>query len=511
MIKQMKMKYRTFASLLIAGASVLASAQQISPLAKAMLDGYSEILSQNPQDYQTLYERAAQYYSLSIYDQALIDISKAIQYTPAKETALLAQEYSLLADIKMQEGEYEKALDAVNKALGYAPDGYADIYKKGNICLYLKRPEDAYRAFSQLQRFKSRSQEAYFGMAKARIMQGNVKEAQALMEEAEKSDPSNWLTYCRLGDLCRDMNDNTGAARSYISAFALADNSSRPLESLLSLGAEDYPSVAAAFDNALGQTDNKLPLYFLKANIANRAGAYSDAEAAFEQVLANPDGKQPGVWAAYAEALFALDKIDEALKAAENAVSGAPTVSNYALLSRCLLASGDTNQAALVALKAYAADEHSPEAMTALVEAQLAGGNHKEALTILNEMIVSNPENVEAVAMRAYVKDLLGDLQGAKSDWQRGSNLIPSTPEDTVWVALCKNRTGKTLDADAVLEPVAENADKNTAYLLASYYATIGNTEKGKQWLQKAIEAGYANLYNLNHNTTSLLNVSTLR
>lgn len=505
------MKYRRILSLLIAGCALTASAQQLSPLSKAMLDGYSKVLAENPQDYQTLYDRAAQYYNLSLYDLALMDITKAIQYTPDKEKALLAQEYSLLSDIRVEEKEYGKALEAVNKAIELAPESYADIYKQGNICLYLNRPEEAYRVFSQLQRFKSRSQEAYFGMAKACIMKGNLKEAEALMEEAEKADPSNWLTYCRIGDLLTDMKDHRSAAMKYISAFALAENSSRPLESLLSLGEKDYPAVADAFNSAISQTPNKLPLYFLKANIANRAGAYTDAEEAFSNVLADNEGRQPGVWAAYAEALLALNRIDEAVKAAESATESGPTVSNYALLSRCLLASGEAKQAALTALKAYAADEHSPEAMEALIDAQIASGNDKEAMTILNELIMTNPENVRAVAVRGNLKDKMGDLQGARADFQRGGNLVPTSPEDTVWVAYCKNRIGKKFDADAMVEELGTNADKNVSYLLATYYATTGNTDKGRQWLDRAIAQGYSNLYNLNTNTTDLLNVASLR
>ena len=155
------MKYRRLAvSLLLSGLTLAGTAQQIPPLAKAMLDGYTAVLAQDPKDYQTLYERAAQYYSLSLYDQALLDVSKAIQYTPSKETALLAQEYSLLADIRLEEKEYGKALEAVESALTYAPESYADIYKKGNICLHLKRPDEAYASFSRLHRFKTRSQDA---------------------------------------------------------------------------------------------------------------------------------------------------------------------------------------------------------------------------------------------------------------------------------------------------------------------------------------------------------------
>lgn len=505
------MKYKFIATLLFACAASTLSAQQLSQLTKAMLDGYSQVLKENPQDYQTLYERAAQYYSLSNYDAALLDITKAIQYTPAKDTDLLSQEYSLLADIKMQTEEYPKALEAIDKALEYNPEAYSDLYKKGNICLYLKKPEEAYRAFYQLQRFKSRSQEAYFGMAKARIMQGQTQEAKALMNEAEKADPSNWLTFCRLGDLERDMANNEGAASRYISAFALADGSSRPMESLLSLGFEDYPSVAKAFERALGQTQNKLPLYFLKANIANRAGVYSDAADTFKILLEDPEAQVPGVWATYAESLMALDKLPEAIEAANKATDGNPTVSNFALLSRCLLASGDPREAALIALKAYSADQTSPEVLDALSEAQIASGNYKEAIAILNEQIMSNPENVEAIVRRANVKDLSGDTQGAKSDFQRGSNLIPQGAEDTVLVAYCKNKLGKIMDADSLAESLSGNADKDTAFLLAGYYAQTGNLAKGREWLQRAISQGYANLYNLNSNTKSILNVSPLR
>ena len=74
--------------MLAVGASLFCSAQQINPITRAMLNGYNEILQQNPKDYNTLYERAAQYYRISQYDNALNDLTKAIEYTPAKEKDL---------------------------------------------------------------------------------------------------------------------------------------------------------------------------------------------------------------------------------------------------------------------------------------------------------------------------------------------------------------------------------------------------------------------------------------
>lgn len=137
-------------NLLIGSAICVAmagNAQQINPMTRAVLNGYQEVLDENPKDYQTLYERAGQYYRLDMYNEALVDIIKAIDYTPAKETIMKSNEYSLLADIYIQTKEYEKALSAVQSALDITPGDYALVYKKGNICLYLKKGEEAYRTF----------------------------------------------------------------------------------------------------------------------------------------------------------------------------------------------------------------------------------------------------------------------------------------------------------------------------------------------------------------------------
>ena len=94
----------------------------------------------NPKDYTTLYQRATQYYNLSMYDEALVDIIKALDYTPEKEKELRIDEYSMLTDIYIQTKEYDKALSAVNNALALSPKDYALLYKKGNVALYLNRP-----------------------------------------------------------------------------------------------------------------------------------------------------------------------------------------------------------------------------------------------------------------------------------------------------------------------------------------------------------------------------------
>ena len=113
-------------------AAFVCQAQQINPITKAMLNGYSELLKENPKDYQTLYERAAQYYSLSRYEEAHSDLMKAIEYTPAKEKTLRESELSLMADVAIEMKNYELALKSIDEALQLSPANYAYTYKKGN-------------------------------------------------------------------------------------------------------------------------------------------------------------------------------------------------------------------------------------------------------------------------------------------------------------------------------------------------------------------------------------------
>ena len=54
------MKFKSLLLSVALMAAPAAFAQQISPLTKAVLRGYEEILRENPQDYSTLYQRATQ-------------------------------------------------------------------------------------------------------------------------------------------------------------------------------------------------------------------------------------------------------------------------------------------------------------------------------------------------------------------------------------------------------------------------------------------------------------------
>lgn len=508
----MKIKHLLVASILLCAPA--AFAQQIDPLTKAMLNGYEELLRENPKDYQTLYERAAQYYQLSQYDKAFNDIAKALEYTPEKETAMACQELSLLADISIAVKDYQKALTAVDKALQLNPDSYPDIYKRGNILLYLNQPQEAYKTFQSMQRLKSRSQESLFGMAKAAIMMDNAKEAEELMKQGADFDPTSYITYCRLGDLYHDMKQDEKAATNYLMALSLARNPQRPIQSLVDLSRVNYPAFNTAIDYAISKTDNKVPLYFIKSNVAYNSGNYNDAKGALEALLKIKEGREPAVYALMADNELALNNPAEALKNIDLALQSGDNADMLISRSQALRASGNPAQALIETRRAQNLKPSDPSALLLeTAKAAIDAGEAQSALDALNELVMSDPENLEPLILRGYVYEtMLGNGKQAVNDYQRASNMEADTFPNVAYKALAKAKSGKKIDADEIMDKALQMAvDKDAFYIAAVYYAQTGNLEKASEWLNKALSAGYQNQYNIRSANTANLSIAPIR
>lgn len=502
--------------LLVAGIAfpMIISAQQINPITQAMLDGYQQILNENPQDYFTLFQRSAQYYRLSLYDQALNDIEKAISYTPAKEKDMLVQEYSLAADIYIEVKDYQKALLAVNSALQSEPNSYPLLYKKGNICLHLNDSAEAKRAFAAMQRLQSRSQEAFFGLARVAILEQNFGEAASLMQEAEKCDPSNYVTYCRLGDLCVDMKDYDKAATHYLSAFGLANNSERPMNSIFQLAETDYEAAANAIDYAISKTTNTVPLYFLRGNIAFNTSHFSDAYEAFRHLLDTDEGKDHRIYAQIAKICHALDNQSEALNYINLALAQENTSEYLAIKANIEWAMGNPSSAILNAKNALTFNSSNTDAMIVAALAYIDLKNYQEAITVLSDAVLCDAENPLPLMIRAYIYNNLTDNASlAVNDYTRAGRLAVEGFPNIVYKALAQTLAGKKLDGDGTMQNAIGTAgdNANAHYYAAIYYAQTGSLERAKAEIDKAVELGYENEFNLNTNKAANLNITPIR
>ena len=494
--------------------SLSTSAQQINPITQAMLNGYKQLLEENPKDYFTLYQRSAQYYRLSMYDLALTDIEKAITYTPENEKEMLSQEYVLATDIYIELKDYKKALVAVNAALESNPNSYALLYKKGNVCLYLNDAAEAKKCFAAMQRMKSRSQEAFFGLARVAIMEQNFGLADSYMKEAENADPSNYITYCRLGDLCMDMKDYDKAATHYLSAFGLSDKSNRPLTSIIELSKIDYEAAANAIDFAISKSDNTISLFFLRGNIALNTSHYSDAYEAYRHILDYEEGKIAPIYAQMAEICHALDNQSEALSYINNAVFQDNSTQNLTIKAKIELAMANPSSAIVSIKNALLFSPYDTDALVVAALANIELQNYEDAITHLNNAIMNDAESPEPLLIRAYIYNTLTDNSKlAVNDYNRVAKMQFDSFPGIAYKALAQTMLGKVLDGDGTMRkalteyaPTAE-----IFYYAAMYYAQTGSLEPAKEYLDKAIEIGYENEFNINSNKTANLNVAPIR
>ena len=62
-----------------------------NPMVRVIMDTYSSMLQENPQDYETYFNRAKEYFKYNDYTKAMADLNQAIKYYPREEASNLSQ------------------------------------------------------------------------------------------------------------------------------------------------------------------------------------------------------------------------------------------------------------------------------------------------------------------------------------------------------------------------------------------------------------------------------------
>lgn len=502
-----------FAGIMACGIGTV-HAQQINPMTEAVLRDYAEILAENPKDYYTLYDRASQYITLGDYDRALSDIDMALEYTPESDKDYRIAEYSLKCDVLTLKKEYAQALQALQSALAINPTSQPELYKAGNLNLMLGNSEDALKAFQALQRENPRSQEAFYGMAKAYAMAGNTREAENLIKEVEQLGKQSFLTYCRIGDLYADMGNVKDAVTNYAIAYSMEDNSSRPVESLKTLSRKSPEAVMETLNSLIQANPDNITTSYLKAIVAFDGGNYKEAEQACKTLAQGLEEDSPAVYRMMAVSQLAQNKTADALESINTAERLAPSNTGILMDKAMILMSGNPEEAYNTASKALTLEPENEVALMTAAKTAIAAGKYEEAKNYLNNVVLSNPSNAEALLLRGYVNtENLNDAKSGVTDYTRAGNIHPETNRDRVLAALGKAKINKKLDADGMINEAIGKAgnNKDDLYMIAIYFAQTGNLEKAKEFADKAMINGYGNIYNLQQNKEPLFNLQPIR
>lgn len=253
-------------------------------------------------------------------------------------------------------------------------------------------------------------------------------------------------------------------------------------------------------------------MLLLKGRLANQAGAYPDAELSFSRLANMPEGKTPGVYTALAESRLALNQLPDAMEAINESITLEPSAVNMNVKANIELAMQNSRGAIADAMEAIRLNPNRTESYLTAAQGYIMAGEADEAIKILNQAIMAEPDNNLALLMRAYTnQELAGNSKAAQADLNRIILEEATAFPDITILAVARLKAGKKIDADAGIQTAAESLRKpEDLYWQAVYYAQAGDLEKAKTLADQASFDGFLNKHLLQSSHTPWLNLSPI-
>jgi tetratricopeptide (TPR) repeat protein len=236
----------------------------------------SERLAQSPDNDSLYYRRAAAYYALNGYDEALSDVAKAIRLDSMK-----APYYHLMADILLdyaRPNDSRRAIEVLKKASTVFPDDIHTLLKLSEFQLIVKQHSEALSAISRILQKDPQNAEAYYMTGRIALDMGDTLRSTSSLQRAVQINPDHSDAWMFLGRIYTNQNN---------------------------------PKAIQCFDNVLAIDSTSLEAREYKGVFYKRKGAFNQAFTVYRDIIKrNPD---------YSNAFFdmamiylELDSLDQA-------------------------------------------------------------------------------------------------------------------------------------------------------------------------------------------------------
>ncbi|MDO8366397.1 MAG: tetratricopeptide repeat protein [Saprospiraceae bacterium] len=236
-------------------------------------------LEKDPKNDTLLYLRAATYYKLDAFDEAMADLEKAM-----KRDSMQPAYYHLLADVLLdyaRPNDSRRAIEVLRLASERFPDRIPTLLKLSEFQLIVRKHNDALATLDKVLQRDPQNAEAFYMAGRVALDKGDTTNAVASLQKSVKIDADNADAWFFLGRI-----------------FSLRNN----------------PVALQYFDNALRVDSSYLEAQEFKAAFYKRRGQFDKAFEIYKDlVLRDPD---------YANAYFDMGviylELDSFTKAYEN-------------------------------------------------------------------------------------------------------------------------------------------------------------------------------------------------
>lgn len=534
-------KFLTAAVVAASISSMTAQSQQSidNPMTQAMLDVYAKELEANPKDADIYFRRANEYYKFNQYLRALADVDKTLEYAPAGNRDLRFQAYMLRADIYQMLDKHREALADFSEALKLDPTSFMALYQKANEEYALGDYSAAKADYTRLRATNPRSVEALTGLARVAVKENDLGRASEYMDGAVEMMSADSDIYIRRASVRRMQGNNTGAVEDLLMAISI-DNNTRAFQELIDMANVDYPAVISAISTSISYAPQQGMLYYIRGFIAQAHDHYASALADYRKLIDQNMYEYAGLYNSMAQCQLALCRYPQAIDNIDHAISmdGGKNGEFYATKARILYAQGK-NSEAMDALKQASLRGYSStnvDELQALVD--YAAGDFEKANDIYAAMIVDHPEVMRNYIYRAWVlADGLKQPANAQTLYNRVVSMTAdsdngekaTSPLSAVqsyrgFALLFSGDRQGALDWAKVLYSDYRDTDGYLNFVLACLYAqasvadpSISSSEKydltaqAIKSLERALQLGYGNLYEITKADTGRVSLAPLR
>ena len=176
------------------------------------------LIEKNPGNDSLLYKRAKVYYGLEAYDEALLDLNKAMS-----RDSMQPPYYHLLADVLLdyaRPNDSRRAIEVLKLAVRRFPDRIPTLLKLSEFQLIVKKHGDALATLDQVLQRDPQNAEAFYMAGRVALDKGDTTASLASFQKSVKIDSDNDDAWMFLGRIYSNKN-NAAAIQCFDNALRI--------------------------------------------------------------------------------------------------------------------------------------------------------------------------------------------------------------------------------------------------------------------------------------------------
>ncbi len=456
---------------------------------EAALEYFDKDISENPKNFVTYCYIAGIRLENKEYGKALEACSAGLNFMPKKQKSNRAFMLSVRSEVYLALSDTVKALADLSEAIKL--DAYYDFLEKRAQLYYKLDKYDLSDAdYNAMLKIKAGDAKSFMGLGRNQAAQGNYTEALNLFDTALKYDPS-YLTAYTFKILSYEKLEKWDDAIDNIMIALRAEEWNDWAIRYASFVKEPYfQKLIALLDIEQKKNPNDFKWSYIAGLLLGNNGDYKESIEMFEK--SNEIEPLPATYQQIAESYKrlgmyenGLESIDKALALDPNDYDGKRIKIDLLYLSGRLADVVKMWDDILVEYPDFSVGYNMRAACKRVM------GNTEGAISDFTMATVLDGTDSDAYCQRGDMYKKIGKLQLAEADYKKVIEL-EDTPEKYQRIFYAYQGLGDTVKAVEILESIIakDTLDAGSYYDAACLYARMGNKEKSLSYLKTSFEKG---------------------